>query len=178
MDYNRIIAVFAVIGIICCIYLSFTIGRKNGSINIPQTKTIVDTVFVNNPDSDVETIIDTVFVKVPVYFTGTGETDEVEAEINVEIERREYSDSLYKAVIVGPKIENYSPRLEMIDLYIPETVVNQKKRTFKPYVSACASSTLVGFGGGVRINDRVDVGIKYVRVGNKNGAIFETSITF
>lgn len=178
MDKNRVVTGLATIGMICCLVFSFYIGKKSSSTEPQQHEIIVDTVFVNTPVPDVETTIDTVFVKVPAYITGTDEHKEENPTINVEIVRKEYSDSLYRAVISGPKIGGYSPAIESMEVYSKSVVVTQPNKTFRPYISACVSNAIVGVGGGVRINSRVDIGLKYVRVGNKNGVMFETNITF
>lgn len=100
--------------------------------------------------------------------------------VAVDIERREYRDSSYRAVISGAVVGDIHPTLESMEVYArSETrVVERNAPLLRPYISASVGREMMGIGGGISIKDRVDVGAKYMRVGNTDAVMFEASYRF
>ena len=186
MDFNRIKIAFAIIGLISCLALVFSAGRK--SVNIPDVKTeiIHDTIRIDNPvfvtkDSiRVEYVYiklkpDTVFVDREHIVV---KTDSVQVPVN--FERRTYGDDRYRAVVSGAAIGDMHPSLESIDIYSKtETkIIQYKAPTFRPYIRGSIGKEAIGIGGGVSIKDRVDIDVQYMRFGNDNMVVFGANYRF
>lgn len=161
------------------IIVAIVIGFVLGYICQPQvvqetTITRVDTVIVEKPvPYEIEVVRK---VSVPIYVPTPADTvvvarvDSVLVEVPVEVERREYKDSLYRAVISGAKIGDLRPTLESMEVYARSEVqvVEQKVPWIRPYVSASGGRGLFGVGGGISVKQKVDVGAMYLRVDNKD----------
>lgn len=186
MDFNRIKIAFAVIGLISCLVLVFSAGRK--SVNIPDVKTeiIHDTiridnpVFVTNDSIRVEYVYiklkpDTVFVDREQIVV---KTDSVKVPVN--FERRTYGDDRYRAVVSGAAIGDMHPSLESIDIYQKAEIrtISYNAPTFRPYVRGSIGKQAIGIGGGVSIKDRVDIDVQYMRFGNDNMVVFGANYRF
>jgi hypothetical protein len=125
-------------------------------------------------------------VSVPVYVPTPADTvviakvDSILVEVPVEVEKREFRDTTYRAVVSGPKIGELRPTLESLELYsrTTTTVINSKPPLFTPYVSACAGDNIFGIGGGISIREQFDLGAKYVRINKQNGWMLEASYKF
>lgn len=182
MDYNRIKTIFAIIGIILCLATSFFIGRK--SVNIPEITTEIkwDTVRIEVPVlRDVEKVrTEYVYVPTPAD-TIVKEVVRVDSVlVAVDIERRVYQDSLYRAVVSGAVVGNIHPTLDEIDIYSrSETrIIEHKAPMFRPYIRGSVGRELMGIGGGVSIKDRVDVDVQYMRMANKNMVVVGANYRF
>jgi hypothetical protein len=105
-------------------------------------------------------------------------TDSV--KVPIDIERKIYQDSTFKATVSGPKIGEYGPNLDDINIYSrTETRIIEKPYPFLvPYVSFGGGKDILGIGGGVTIKQRVDIGAKYLRVKEKNMFLVEANIRF
>ena len=164
-------------------------------MDIPEITTIIerDTASYSKPSPDTVEKITTIYVKVPVQVpaqpqemtnstTETTETTETvdSTKVVIDIERKVYEDERYKATISGPRIGEYSPMLESIDIYTQtETrVVQQPVKWIRPYVSAFAGKDVLGIGGGVLIKERVSLGVKYMRFNNKDVVGAEMNVFF
>lgn len=190
---NKVIAILALIIFVGCCVGSFLFGRA--SVDIPEITTIIerDTASYSKPSPDTVEKITTIYVKVPVQVpaqpqemtnstTETTETTETvdSTKVVIDIERKVYEDERYKATISGPRIGEYSPMLESIDIYTQtETrVVQQPVKWIRPYVSAFAGKDVLGIGGGVLIKERVSLGVKYMRFNNKDVVGAEMNVFF
>ena len=180
MDYNRVKTWLAIIGVISLIALSFFIGRK--SVNIPEITTEIkwDTVRVEVPiPYEVEKVrTEYVYVPTPADTVVLERVDSV--LVAVDIERRVYQDSLYRAVVSGAVVGDIHPTLDHIDIYSRnETrIVEHKVPMFRPYIRGSVGQELMGIGGGVSIKDRVDVDVQYMRMGNKNMVVVGANYRF
>lgn len=172
---------YKILGVVLACVAMFFVGRC--SVGRQEITTIerVDTVIVEKPmPYKVEVVRK---VSVPVYVPTPADTvvvarvDSVLVEVPVEVERREYKDSLYRAVISGAKIGDLRPTLESMEVYSRSEVqvveqrmqvVEQKVPWIRPYVSASGGRGLFGVGGGISIKQKVDVGAMYLRVDNKD----------
>lgn len=149
-----------------------------------------DTASYSKPFPDTVEKIATIYIKVPERETTPKDdvADRVSvevverdsSEVAVDIERKVYEDERYKATISGPRIGEYSPVLESIDIYTEtEThVVQRPVKWIRPYVSALAGKDVLGIGGGVMIKERVSLGVKYMRFNNKDVVGAEMNFVF
>jgi hypothetical protein len=182
MDNNRVKTWLAIIGVISLIALSFFIGRK--SVNIPSTTTEVrwDTLTIEKPvPYEIEKVrTEYVYVHTPAD-TVVKEIVRVDSVlVAVDVERRVYQDSLYRAVVSGAVVGNIHPTLDHIDIYSRnETrIVEHKAPMFRPYIRGSVGKELMGIGGGVSIKDRVDVDIQYRRMGSNNMVVIGANYRF
>ena len=187
---NKVIAILALIIFVGCVVGAFFFGRA--SVDIPEITTIIerDTASYSKPLPDIVEKIATTSIKVPERATtpkdNVADSVSVEVverdstEVVVDIDRKVYEDERYRATISGPRIGNYSPVLESIDIYTQtETrVVQQPVKWIRPYVSALAGKDVLGIGGGVMIKERVSLGVKYMRVNNKDVVGAEMNVFF
>lgn len=162
--------------------MSFIIGRK--SVNIPEitTETKWDTLRVEVPVLREVEKVRTEYVYVPTPSdTVVKEVVRVDSVlVAVEVERRVYSDSLYRAVVSGAVVGDIHPTLDEIYIYSrSETrIIEHKAPMFRPYLRGSVGKEIMGIGGGVSIKDRVDIDVQYMRMGNKNMAVFGINYRF
>jgi hypothetical protein len=175
---SLLIGIFA-IGLIIT---SFVIGRK--SVNIPEITTEIkwDTLIVEKPIPYKVEKVCTEYVYVPTPAdTVVKEVVRVDSVlVAVDIERRVYQDSLYRAVVSGAVVGDIHPTLDHIDIYSrSETrIVGYKAPMFRPYIRGSVGKEIIGIGGGVSIKDRVDVDVQYMRMGNKNMVVVGANYRF
>jgi hypothetical protein len=190
MTTNKLIAILALVIFVGCVVGSFFLGRA--SVDVPEISTVIerDTASYDKPAPDTVEKVTTVYVRVPERVTtpkdDVADSVSVEiverdsSEVAVDIERKVYEDEKYKATISGPRIGEYSPVLENIDIYTQtETrVVQQPAKWIRPYVSALAGKDVLGIGGGVMIKERVSLGVKYMRFNDKDVVGAEMNLLF
>lgn len=162
------------------IVTSFIIGRK--SVNIPEITTEIkwDTVRVEVPIPYEVEKVRTEYVYVPTP-SDTVVVERVDSVlVAVDIERRVYQDSLYRAVVSGAVVGDIHPTLDHIDIYSRNETrtIEHKAPMFRPYLRGSIGRELVGVGGGVSIKDRVDVDVQYMRMGNKNMVVVGANYRF
>lgn len=159
---------------------SFIIGRK--SVNIPEITTEIrwDTLRVEVPVLREVEKVRTEYVYVPTH-TDTIVIERVDSVlVAVDIERRVYQDSSYRAVVSGAVVGDIHPTLDHIDIYSrSETrIVEHKAPMVRPYIRGSIGRELMGIGGGVSIKDRVDVDVQYMRMGNNNMVVVGANYRF
>lgn len=187
MDKNRVIVVLFSILLIILLVITFILGRK--SVDIPEikTETKIDTTYIEKPVPYKVETVETKYVYVPskpsppdtVYIDREGvKIDSV--KVATDIERKVYQDSTFKATISGPRIGEYGPNLDDINIYSrTEVKIIEKPYPFLvPYISFGGGKDILGIGGGVTIKQRVDVGAKYLRVKEHNMFLVEANIRF
>lgn len=185
MDNNRVkvtlYSLLAIVLIAICVGC-FVWGRK--SVDIPDITTEIkwDTLRVEVPVPYKVEKVRKEYVYVPTP-ADTVVKDVVRVDsvlVAVDIERREYRDSLYRAVVSGAVVGDIHPTLESMEVYARSEVkvVERSVPLLRPYISASVGREMMGIGGGVSIKDRVDVGAKYMRVGSTNAVMFEASYRF
>lgn len=161
---------------------SFIIGRK--SVNIPEITTEIrwDTLTIEKPVPYKVEKVCTEYVYVPTPAdTVVKEVVRVDSVlVAVDIERRVYQDSLYRAVVSGAVVGDIHPTLDHIDIYSrSETrIVGYKAPMFRPYIRGSVGKEIIGIGGGVSIKDRVDVDVQYMRMGNNNMIVVGANYRF
>lgn len=180
MDNNRIKTIFAIIGVILCLATSFWLGRN--SVDMPEITTEIkwDTLRIEKPvPYEVEKVrTEYVYVSTPSDTVVLERVDSV--LVAVDIERRVYQDSSYRAVVSGAVVGDIHPTLDHIDIYSRnETrIVEHKAPMFRPYIRGSVGQELMGIGGGVSIKDRVDVDVQYMRMGNNNMVVIGANYRF
>lgn len=183
MDNHRIktafYALLYIIFIAICIGC-FSLGRN--SVDIPEITTEIkwDTLRVEVPvPYKVDKVrTEYVYVHTPADTVVIERVDSV--LVAVDIERRVYQDSLYRAVVSGAVVGDIHPTLESMDIYAKtETrIVEHKAPMFRPYIRGSVGQELMGIGGGVSIKDRVDVDVQYMRMGNNNMVVIGANYRF
>lgn len=187
MDKNRVIVVLFSILLIILLVITFILGRKSVDIPEAKTETRIDTVYKEKPVPYKVETIKTEYVYLPsepsppdtVYMNK--EIIKVDSvKVAIDIERKVYQDSTFKATISGPRIGNYGPILDDISIYSKtETKIVENPCPFLvPYISFGGGKDILGIGGGVTIKQRVDVGAKYLRVQEHNMFLVEANIRF
>lgn len=187
MDKNRVITILFSILLIILLVITFILGRK--SVDIPEikTETKIDTVYKEKPVPYKVETVETKYVYLPseptppdtVYMNReTAIVDSV--KVAIDIERKIYQDSTFKAIISGPRIGNYGPNLDDISIYSKtETKIVEKPYPFLvPYISFGGGKDIIGIGGGVTIKQKVDLGAKYLRIEEQNMFLVEANIRF
>jgi hypothetical protein len=179
MDYNRIKTWLAIIGVISLIALSFFIGRKSVQPTI-TTEIRWDTLTIEKPVPYKVEKVRTEYVYVPTP-ADTVVTERVDSVlVAVDVERRVYQDSSYRAVVSGAVVGDIHPTLDHIDIYSrSETrIIEHKAPMFRPYIRGSIGKELMGIGGGVSVKDRVDIDVQYMRMGNKNMVVVGANYRF
>lgn len=191
MNTNRIKAAFyallSIVFIAICVGC-YILGRN--SVEIPKATTEVrwDTLRIEKPIPYEIDKVRTEYVYVPTHadtvvveVADTVVIERVDSVlVAVDIERRVYLDSLYRAVVSGVVVGDIHPTLDHIDIYSRnETrIVEHKAPMFRPYIRGSVGKELMGIGGGVSIKDRVDVDIQYMRMGNNNMVVVGANYRF
>ena len=179
MDNNRIKTIFAIIGVILCLAISFWLGRKSVQPTI-TTEIRWDTVTIEKPvPHEIEKVrTEYIYVPTPADTVVIERVDSV--LVAVDIERRVYGDERYRAVVSGAVVGDIHPTLDEIDIYSRnETrIVEHKAPMFRPYIRGSVGKELMGIGGGVSIKDRVDVDVQYMRMGNRNMVVVGANYRF
>lgn len=187
MDKNRVITILFSILLIILLVITFILGRKSVDIPEAKTETKIDTVYKEKPVPYKVETVETKYVYLPseptppdtVYMNK--ETVIVDSvKVAIDIERKTYQDSTFKATISGPRIGNYGPNLDDISIYSKtETKIVEKPYPFLvPYISFGGGKDIIGIGGGVTIKQKVDLGAEYLRVKDQNMFMVRTSVRF
>lgn len=101
-------------------------------------------------------------------------------QVSVPIERREYRDSNYYAVVSGAVVGDIHPTLETIKTYNRNTIqtVQVKPRLIRPYISGMLGKESAGGGGGLIIANRYGVGVNYIYAAERSHLMGEVTIIF
>ena len=165
--------------------VSFLLGRHTHKVeNIEVFRVIYDTIFLEKPVPYKVEKVRTEYVYVPTPAdTVFREVEVVRVDsvlVAVDIERREYKDSMYRAVVSGAVVGDIHPTLESMEVYArSETrMVERSAPIFRPYIRGNVGKELMGIGGGVSIKDRVDVDVQYMRMGNNNMVVVGANYRF
>lgn len=101
-------------------------------------------------------------------------------QLQVPIEKREYRDRNYYAVVSGAVIGDIRPSLDYFELYNRTTVqtVKSKPKALRPYISGSFGKESVGAGAGLIIVDKFGLGINYIYAAERSHLMAECSIIF
>lgn len=109
---------------------------------VDSVKTQIDTTTAVAPEPSEERDKDTVYIKVYVSrpsasvptVQAPSDTAQAPADsvlyIPIKLEQKVYEDSTYRAVVSGPAIEQYGPRLDSISVYRRTVTVYQTKTVY------------------------------------------------
>ena len=89
------------------------------------------------------------------------------------IERREYRDSTYYAVVSGAVVGDIRPTLESIETYAKNTtqIIEYKPPMFRFYLSGAFGKDALGAGAGVLIKNRYGIGADYNFINGKSSVM-------
>lgn len=182
MDNHRIKGYITLLGIIIICVLCFIIGRWGECRKDGTTEIKWDTLRIEVPVPYEIEKVRTEYVYVPTPAdTVVKEVVRIDSVlVAVDIERRVYQDSLYRAVVSGAVVGDVHPSLDHIDIYSrSETrVIERTPPMFRPYIRGSIGKEIMGLGGGVSIKDRVDIDVQYMRLGNDNMVVFGANYRF
>lgn len=94
-------------------------------------------------------------------------------QLQVPIERREYRDSTYYAVVSGAVVGDIHPELVSIETYSRNTVqtIEVHPPKVRPYVSGAFGKDALGAGAGVLIKNRYGIGADYNFINGKSSVM-------
>ncbi len=113
-------------------------------VQVDSTVTQIDTATAVAPDPAEERIHDTIYIRVPIPAPSVPGSEENVPEspgsvppvedsvvyVPVILEQKVYEDSSYRAVVSGPAIAGYGPRLDSISTYNKTVTVYQTKTVY------------------------------------------------
>lgn len=101
-------------------------------------------------------------------------------QLQVPIERREYRDSSYYAVVSGAVVGDIHPTLESIEIYNRNTVqtIELQPPKVRPYISGALGKQSISAGGGVILFDKHGIGAEYTYAGGKGYLMARYSFIF
>ena len=153
-----------------------------------STTTTIDTVVYYRPIPTNTTTAEVRTISVPRLLFAPADTVHTttivvqgdSVEVSVPIERREYRDSNYYAVVSGAVVGDIHPTLETIKIYNRNTIqtVQVKPRLIRPYVSGMLGKESAGGGGGLIIANRYGVGANYIYAAERSHLMGEVTIIF
>lgn len=157
------------------------LGKSKRSNPNCITITKIDTIRIEKPTPIKVETIKKVYVPVPITDTITQEIVKMDSVlVSVDIERKTYQDSTYKAVVTGAVVGDVHPTLESIEVYNKKetTIIEKPLPTINPYISASFGKDALGFGGGVFVKGKLGLGARYMRVDNNNMIVGEITWKF
>lgn len=178
-------AISIVIALGLGLFGGWLLGRQQQVIS---THTTVDTVVYYKPMPNQTTIKEVrnislprlLFVPADTVHTTTVIVKGESVELQVPIERREYRDSSYYAVVSGAVVGDIHPTLESIETYAKNTVqttyVHPPK--VRPYVSGAFGKQSIGAGAGILICNKHAVGVDYTYAGGQGSVMARYSFVF
>jgi hypothetical protein len=176
LRFNNILSI---LGLIFLCVLCFIIGRCGETTKV-VTEIRWDTLTIEKPiPYEVEKVrTEYVYVHTPADTIVIERVDSV--LVAVDIERRVYGNERYRAVVSGAVVGNIHPTLESMEVYARDETrtIEHKAPLFRPYLRGSVGRELIGIGGGVSINDRVDVDVQYMRFRNDNMVVFGANYRF
>ncbi|MBQ5844262.1 MAG: hypothetical protein IIW52_05345 [Alistipes sp.] len=143
-----------------------------------STRTTVDTVIYYRPMPIKSTMAKVRTIYIPRLLfapTDTVQTTTViikgdSLQLQVPIERREYRDSSYYAVVSGAVVGDIHPELVSLETYAKNTmqVLGYKPPMFRFYISGAFGKDALGAGAGVLIKNRYGIGADYNFINGKS----------
>lgn len=171
----------------------FLVGLVVGVWLSPRHKTItttptIDTVIYYRPMPTTTSVAEVRTLSLPRLLFAPADTVQTttvivkgdSVELQVPIERREYRDSNYYAVVSGAVVGDIHPTLETIKTYNRNTIqtVQVKPRLIRPYISGMLGKESAGGGGGLIIANRYGIGVNYMYAAERSHLMGEVTIIF
>lgn len=177
--------------------LGFFGGFVAGVWLLPQRKAItthttVDTVIYYKPLPTKSTIAEVRTISMPRLLFAPADTvrettvivkdDNLQhsLQLQVPMERREYRDSTYYAVVSGAVVGDIRPELVCFETYAKNTtqIIEYKPPMFRFYVSGAFGKQSIGAGVGIVIGNKHAIGADYIYAGGKGNIMARYSFIF
>lgn len=182
MDRNKIYIIVALV-------VGFFAGLLFGSPQVAtSTHTTVDTTIYYRPMPITSQITEVRTISMPRLLFAPADTVHTttvivkgdSVELQVPIERREYRDSSYYAVVSGAVIGDIHPTLDYIQTYNHNTVqtIEVRPPKVRPYVSGAIGKESISVGAGIYINSKHGIGADYIYIGGKGHIMARYSFIF
>lgn len=159
-------------------FAGLLLGKEH---RVVTTHTTVDTVVYYRPihtasaTTEVRTISlpRLLFAPADTVHTTTVIVKGESVELQVPVERREYRDSAYYAVVSGAVVGDIHPTLESIETYAKNTTqkIEYKPPMFRFYVSGAFGKDALGAGVGVLIKNKYGFGADYNLINGKSSVM-------
>ena len=161
-------------------------GLVAGVWLLPQRKAItthttVDTVIYYRPLPTKSTIAEVRTISIPRLLFAPPDTvrettvivKDDSLQLQVPIERREYRDSTYYAVVSGAVVGDIRPELVCFETYAKNTtqIIEYKPPMFRFYVTGAFGKDALGAGAGVLIKNRYGIGADYNFINGKSSVM-------
>lgn len=100
--------------------------------------------------------------------------------VDVPVERNEYRDSTYYAIVSGAVVGNIHPTLEHIETYAKNTTQTTYiyPPKVRPYLSGALGKESIGAGAGILFANKHAVGVDYTYAGGKGNLMARYSFVF
>jgi hypothetical protein len=173
------------IALVVGVFVGLLLGREH---SVVTTYTTIDTVVHYRPmptaiaTTEVRTITmpRLLFAPADTVHTTTVIVKGDSVQLQVPIERKEYRDSTYYAVVSGAVVGDIHPTLEHIETYSSNTVQTTYiyPPKVRPYISGAFGKQSVGAGAGILICNKHAVGVDYTYAGGKGNLMARYSFVF
>lgn len=155
---------YILVALIVGAFVGLLLGRQH---SIVTTHTTVDTVVYYKPMPTATTTTEVRIISMPRLLFAPADTVQTtmvivksdslqhdlqhDLQLQVPIERREYRDSTYYAIVSGAVIGDIHPSLESIEIYNRNTVqtIELHPQKIRPYASINAGRDAFGAGAGI-----------------------------
>lgn len=178
-------AIYILIALAVGLFAGLMLGRQPQYVT---TTTTYDTVVYYKPlptatTTQVRTISVPRLLFAPADTVHTTTTIVVKGDsvrVDVPIERREYRDSTYYAIVSGAVVGDIHPTLEHIETYAKNTTQTTYiyPPKVRPYVSGAFGKQSVGAGAGILIANKHAVGVDYTYAGGKGNILARYTFVF
>ena len=147
---------------------------------VVSTITNTDTLLILQPKLDTITITEKEIVPIMVQFPSDTIRDTAYLDLEVDIQRRVYQDSLYRAVVRGAVIGDIYPTLEELSIRHKHTyeTIRYKPKLFTPYGSVSVGSDIFTLGGGIMIRQKYGLGVDLTNIQGQNYIALRGILTF
>lgn len=173
------------VALIVGVFVGLLLGREH---SVVTTHTTVDTVVHYKPLPTATTTTEVRTITMPRLLFAPADTVHTttvivkgdSVQLQVPIERREYRDSSYYAVVSGAVVGDIHPTLESIETYAKNTVqtIEIHPPKVRPYVSGAFGKHSVGAGAGIVIGNKHAIGADYIYAGGQSNVMARYSFIF
>ncbi|MEE0914876.1 MAG: hypothetical protein U0L45_00040 [Alistipes sp.] len=176
---------YIIVALVIGYFAGMLLGRPQ---EVTSTHTTVDTIIYYKPLPTAITTTEMRTISVPRLLFAPADTVHTttvivkgdSVELQVPIERREYRDSTYYAVVSGAAVGDIHPTLEQIQTYSRNTTqtIEIHPPKVRPYVSMMLGKESFGAGGGLIICNRHGFGVDYTYATGKSHLMARYTIIF
>lgn len=166
-------------------FAGLSLGKEH---RVVTTHTTVDTVVYYRPIYTASATTEVRIISLPRLLFAPADTVHTttvivkgeSVELQVPIERREYRDSSYYAVVSGAVVGDIHPTLESIETYSRNTTqtIELHPPKVRPYVSGTFGKHSVGVGAGIVICNKHAIGADYIYAEGKGNIMARYSFIF